>query len=95
MPGKQPKPLCKDCKAAKLREHIYWTCRKNCVHRNNLDTCIMKPVQFEPREPEPSPEKIDIQFSSDTTETPFFEKGVNGEQIIYLLRMGYKVEMMK
>jgi hypothetical protein len=53
--------VCQNCKSARRKEKIWWICRKNCVERNNIDTCIMKPVQFEPIDhphPEQEPEYI-------------------------------------
>jgi len=47
---------CQNCKSAIKKEKVWWICRKNCVERNNIDTCIMKPVQFEPIE-QPHPEQ--------------------------------------
>ena len=38
---------CQNCKSAKRKEKVWWICRKNCVERNNIDTCIMKPAQYE------------------------------------------------
>ena len=47
---------CSSCKSAKRKEKVWWICRKNCVERNNIDTCMMKPAQFEPIE-QPHPEQ--------------------------------------
>ena len=57
---------CQNCKSAKRKEKVRWICRKNCVERNNIDTCMMKPVQFEPIE-QPRPEQEYIISDKDRT----------------------------
>jgi len=47
-----PVQYCRGCKSAKRKERVCWICRKNCIERNITDSCIMNPVQFEPRENE-------------------------------------------
>ena len=39
--------VCQNCKSAKRKEKVWWICRKNCVERNNIDVCMMKPAQYE------------------------------------------------
>ena len=55
---------CSSCKSAKRKEKVWWICRKNCVERNNIDTCMMLPIQFEPIEqPLPEQENIALQHT--------------------------------
>ena len=55
---------CQNCKSAKRKEKVWWICRKNCVERNNIDTCMMLPIQFEPIEqPLPEQENIALQHT--------------------------------